>query len=132
MIWIPIVIIILAVFLLLFAFLVSPHKPEKTKVLPFYGRNIAHRGLFSKDQTIPENSIAAFNRACENGYGIELDVQLSADGQVVVFHDDTLNRMCGVDSRVDALNSAVFRSRVRIRGSLCSPKFSKLLTGESL
>ena len=103
MIWIPIVVVILSAFLLLFVFLVSPHKPEKTKVLPFYGRNIAHRGLFSKDQTIPENSIAAFNRACENGYGMELDVQLSADGQVVVFHDDTLNRMCGVDSRVDAL-----------------------------
>ncbi len=36
------------------------------------------------------------------GYGIELDVQLSKDGQVVVFHDDTLNRVCGVDARVDS------------------------------
>lgn len=49
-----------------------------------------------------ENSLAAFERAASYGYGIELDVQLSKDGQVVVFHDDTLNRVCGVDARVDS------------------------------
>ncbi|MCF0137606.1 MAG: glycerophosphodiester phosphodiesterase [Oscillospiraceae bacterium] len=64
-------------------------------------RNFAHRGLHKRDKTVPENSIAAFERAASKGYGIELDVQLSKDGQVVVFHDDTLNRVCGVDSRVD-------------------------------
>ena len=64
-------------------------------------KNFAHRGLHKKDKTVPENSLAAFERASSYGYGIELDVQLSKDGQVVVFHDDTLNRVCGVDSRVD-------------------------------
>ncbi|MBQ9720290.1 MAG: glycerophosphodiester phosphodiesterase, partial [Oscillospiraceae bacterium] len=39
--------------------------------------------------------------AARAGYGMELDVQLSRDGQMVVFHDDTLNRVCGVDARVD-------------------------------
>ncbi len=103
MIWIPIVIITVSALFLLFVFFIAPHKPEQDKIKPFYGRNIAHRGLFTADQTVPENSLAAFSRACEKGYGMELDVQLSRDGRVVVFHDDTLNRMCGVDSRVDAL-----------------------------
>ncbi len=68
----------------------------------FMHRNFAHRGLHDMDRSIPENSLMAFAAAVGEGYGIELDVQLSKDGQVVVFHDDTLNRVCGVDGRVDA------------------------------
>ena len=41
--------------------------------------------MHSRDKQIPENSLAAFRKAAENGYGIELDVQLSKDGKVVVF-----------------------------------------------
>ena len=69
----------------------------------FRGVNYAHRGLHSRDRRIPENSLPAFRCAAQAGYGIELDVQLSKDGQVVVFHDDTLDRVCGVNARVDAL-----------------------------
>ena len=47
---------------------------------------VAHRGLWSKDGP-PENSLGAFELACEAGYGIELDVQLSSDGEAMVFHD---------------------------------------------
>ena len=61
----------------------------------FYHWNYAHRGLHEKDKSVPENSLAAFRAAREAGYGAELDVQLSKDGQVVVFHDDTLDRVCG-------------------------------------
>lgn len=68
----------------------------------FAHRNYAHRGLHDIARSIPENSMMAFAAAVGEGYGIELDVQLSKDGQVVVFHDDTLNRVCGVDGRVDA------------------------------
>jgi glycerophosphoryl diester phosphodiesterase len=50
---------------------------------------IAHRGLWSKDGP-PENSLGAFEAACEAGYGIELDVQLSSDGEAIVFHDSKL------------------------------------------
>lgn len=60
---------------------------------------IAHRGLWSPDGP-PENSLGAFQAACAAGYGIELDVQLSADGEAVVFHDDRLKRMTGRDGRV--------------------------------
>jgi glycerophosphoryl diester phosphodiesterase len=60
---------------------------------------IAHRGLWA-EETSPENSLGAFQAACAAGYAIELDVQLSADGEAVVFHDATLERMTGVDGRV--------------------------------
>lgn len=60
---------------------------------------IAHRGLWSPDGP-PENSLGAFQAACAAGYGIELDVQLTADGEAMVFHDDTLERMTGQTGRV--------------------------------
>ncbi len=53
---------------------------------------VAHRGLWSP-KGAPENSLAAFEAALDAGYGIELDVRLSADGEVMVFHDDGLERM---------------------------------------
>lgn len=58
----------------------------------------AHRGLFSEE--IPENSMAAFQRAIDKGIGIELDVRLTRDKVPVVFHDRTLIRMCGDKRRI--------------------------------
>lgn len=60
---------------------------------------VAHRGLWSPDGA-PENSLAAFQAACASGYGVELDVQLTADGEAVVFHDERLERMTGREGRV--------------------------------
>ncbi len=60
----------------------------------------AHRGLFTRDQQVPENSTAAFAAAIEAGCGIELDVALTADRRLVVFHDDSLDRMCGRPGRI--------------------------------
>ncbi len=65
----------------------------------------AHRGLhggenIGYDEYAAENSLTAFRRASESGYGIELDVRLTRDGVLVVFHDDNLKRVCGVDKRV--------------------------------
>ena len=84
------------------AFLIMPERVQEDLYAPFQRRNIAHRGLHDMKKGIPENSLAAFNAACEAGYGSELDVQLTKDGQVVVFHDDGLKRICGVDARVDS------------------------------
>lgn len=53
---------------------------------------VAHRGLWSAKGP-PENSLAAFEAAVDAGYGIELDVRLSADGEAMVFHDESLERM---------------------------------------
>lgn len=81
----------------------APEKISYEEYKLFQNRFFAHRGLHTKDRKVPENSPAAFRRAVEKGYGIELDVQLSWDGEVVVFHDDDLKRVCGVDAAVDAL-----------------------------
>lgn len=48
----------------------------------------------------PENSLAAFAAAAEAGYGIELDLQLTKDGQVIVVHDPDLKRVAGDPRRV--------------------------------
>jgi glycerophosphoryl diester phosphodiesterase len=61
----------------------------------FLGAPLAHRGLHDAARGIPENSRAAFEAAIAGGYGIELDVQLSADGQAIVFHDYDLRRLTG-------------------------------------
>ena len=60
----------------------------------FTRRPFAHRGLHA-GEIAPENSLSAFDRAVDKGYGIELDVQHLADGEVAVFHDDELERMTG-------------------------------------
>ena len=57
---------------------------------------IAHRGMFN-NKDIPENSYLAFKKAIENNYDFELDVQITADNKLVVFHDYNLKRMCNVD-----------------------------------
>ncbi len=59
----------------------------------------AHRGLWSPGEAA-ENSLAAFERACQSHYGAELDVRLTLDGEVVVFHDETLQRLTGLDEAV--------------------------------
>lgn len=82
--------------------LLAPKRVNKKERQIFTHKNYAHRGLHEEDKSVPENSLLAFKRAAEKGYGIELDVQLSKDGKVVVFHDDTLNRVCNVDGRVDS------------------------------
>ena len=85
------------------AYLVAPERPAPEKTAPFYGRNFAHRGLYTKDGVIPETSLPAFRAAAEAGYGVELDVRLSKDNRVIVFHDENLKRLCGVDKYVESL-----------------------------
>ena len=72
--------------------------PDRT---PVRGGLFAHRGLHDNSSDAPENSLLAFQRAVDRGFGIELDVQLSADGVPVIMHDFTLERACGVTGRVD-------------------------------
>ena len=61
----------------------------------FLDRPIAHRALHDGTGTCPENSLTAIRRAVDAGFGIEVDVQLTADNQAVVFHDDGLERLTG-------------------------------------
>lgn len=70
-----------------------------------YERPFAHRGLHDKAAGVEENSPAAFRAAISEGYGIELDVQLSADGVAMVFHDGDLRRLAGREGHVRDLSS---------------------------
>lgn len=95
---------LLAVLTLVYLFLTSPRRERERAGMEKMNVDYAHRGLWGGN--IPENSIPAFTAAASQGYGIELDVQLSSDGDVVVFHDYTLERMCGDDVRLSSLRGA--------------------------
>ena len=83
----------------LYVFLLRPRNEHKTSVEPLKV-DYAHRGLHG-DFAV-ENTMQAFYAAEREGYGIELDVRLSGDNQVVVFHDDTVDRMTTEKGRVDS------------------------------
>lgn len=67
---------------------------------------LSHRGYHDAAAGRPENSLAAFRAAVEAGYGIELDVQRSADAQAMVFHDDTLDRLADTKGPVISYTAA--------------------------
>ncbi len=94
--------ICIGLLIIVFYVLLRPGRYTAAQRDMLYGVNHAHRGLHTKDKTVPENSLAAFRAAADFGYGIELDIQLTADGEVVVFHDDTLDRVTEGKGRVDA------------------------------
>ena len=66
----------------------------------FKNRFIAHRGLH-KNKIIPENSMLAFKAAIEKNYAIEFDINITKDNQIVVFHDDDLNRLCNKKENIE-------------------------------
>lgn len=70
------------------------------------GARYAHRGLHDAAAGVPENSLAAFRRAAEAGFGAELDVHLMADGQLAVVHDSDLARVCGKAGCIEDLTAA--------------------------
>ena len=78
-----------------------------TPALPpdFLARPIAHRALHGPGR--PENGLAAIAAAVDAGWGIEIDLQGSADGQAMVFHDPTLDRLTDRSGPVRAQNAAV-------------------------
>ena len=91
------------------AWLVAPGRASEEAKAPFLRRNFAHRGLHTPDRSVPENSLAAFRAAVEAGYGIEMDIHLTLDDQLAVFHDDTLLRMCGAAVHIQSRTMAQLR-----------------------
>ena len=82
-------------------FAAAPGKSGAGQKGPFYGRYFAPRGLHTADGTAPENSLTAFRMAANVGYGVELDVHLTRDGKVAVFHDHDLERMTGAQGKIE-------------------------------
>ncbi len=78
------------------------------------GWNYAHRGLYAEGR--PENSMAAFEAALQHGYGIELDVHLTKDGELAVIHDYDLDRCTGQPGKVEKLTLAKLQ-QYRLEGT---------------
>lgn len=96
------ILIFFAAIAALYLFSVAPSAKKNNNKKRFV-RDYAHRGLHGGN--IDENTIEAFAAACDAGYGIELDVQLAADGEVVVLHDYDTSRMCGTKYSVAKTDS---------------------------
>lgn len=94
------IILAVIILLILYVIMIYPGRADQKKTLTFTSWNYAHRGFHNMEQGIPENSLTAFRAAVENKYGIELDVQMTKDRRIVVFHDDLLSRVCGLDIRI--------------------------------
>lgn len=116
--------LLVVVLILLYLFLIMPNVSQPAD-MDALCREYAHRGLW--DEKTPENSLAAFARAVQAGYGIELDVQLSKDRQVMVFHDASLKRMCGVNRRVCDLTCAELKTMALKETGQTIPTLSEVL-----
>lgn len=85
--------------------MIWPALDTDERALAFLKRKpFAHRGLHNAARGIPENSLAAFDRAIEAGWGIELDCRLTVEGDTVVFHDATLDRLTDKTGPVNRYN----------------------------
>lgn len=98
-------------------------KPPNPALLCDYAHS---RGLHGHG--IPENSLAAFELACQKGFGIELDIQLSADGEVMVFHDSALDRMTGKEEKLKNLTAAELKTLSLAGTDQRIPTFSEVLS----
>ncbi len=121
---VAIIFFVAVIFALIYVYLVMPRVRDRAD-MDMLVCDYAHRGLWN--ETYPENSLAAFARAAQAGYGIELDIQLSKDNVIMVFHDYDLKRMCGIDKKLSELTAAELGS-IRLLGSnQCIPRFSDVL-----
>ena len=100
---------------------------RRARMEPFRRHLIAHRGLFDNATDHPENTLPAFDRAVRAGYGIELDVHLTRDGQVVVTHDDDLRRICGEDVTVAGSTYEELRRHRVLASDQPMPLFTEVL-----
>ena len=108
------VVFLLAVIVgVVFIFLIMPRVSDRAD-MDMLIADYTHRGLHSKQ--FPENSLPAFQLAVDHGFGIELDAQLSSDGEIMVFHDYTLKRMCGINSRI-SVNKCKTLCSLRLGGT---------------
>lgn len=111
----------------IYLFLIAPRLRRPEVLKRFIGRQFAHRGLHNADKGIPENTLAAFAKAADSGFGMEFDVRFSKDKQLVILHDESLERMTGVKARACDLTLEEL-GRLRIGGTNETlPRFEQVL-----
>ena len=122
----PPIVVILLVILALAAIIVALVFPGKRKDIDeFISVKYAHRGLHDSEKA--ENSLSAFKAAVDHGFGIELDVRLSKDNKLVVFHDDTLDRICGREGKVRDFTAAELATFKLLNTNDGIPTFDQVL-----
>ncbi len=119
-----ILLLIIVIIIGLYLLFILPSRNKRINA--FIGTRYAHRGLHNAE--VPENSMAAFRRAVEYGFGIELDVRLSKDGELVVFHDDELQRMVGIHGSTTDYTAAELAEMKLLGTEETIPKFSDVLS----
>ncbi len=124
-----ILIVILIVLAVLFAAYVISLKgrTNNPNVKKFKGVKFAHRGLWNSEGA-PENSLPAFRRALEQGYGIELDVHLTKDERLVVIHDSSLKRTVGTEGTVEQMTLEELRSHTLLDSDTPIPTLDEVLS----
>lgn len=117
---------ILILLVVLYLLAIKPNNKRLEKFKAFENVYISHRGLFN-NKDIPENSLEAFKLTVKNGYGSELDVQLTKDNKLVVFHDESLKRMCGVDKNLRDLTYEELQNLNLLNTNIKIPLFKDVL-----
>lgn len=92
----------------------------KTDLAWLTERPIAHRGLHDLNHDVWENTLPAFKRATKKNFAIECDVHLTADNEVVVFHDNALGRLTGTDGFISQRTAAEMTA-LRVGGTKDHP-----------
>lgn len=112
---------------ILYMLMIMPRMIKRPNREPFLNVYYAHRGLHDNASDAPENSMKAFERAVEAGYGIEMDIQLSKDKIPVVFHDFTLERVCGAQGKVSDYTFEELQTFRLYHSEEKIPKFEEVL-----
>lgn len=97
---IGIIVICILILAVLYLLMIMPRMAGKPDTATFTKWLYAHRGLHDNRTDAPENSLRAFQKAVEAGFGIEMDIQMTKDHVPVVFHDFTLKRICNADGKI--------------------------------
>ena len=87
---------------------------------------IAHRGVHNNKEVV-ENSILAFKLAVEKDYAIEFDISITKDNKLVIFHDDNLKRICGVDKSINDITYEELKNLKLLNTDEHIPTFKELL-----
>lgn len=98
----------------------------ETKTSWVLDKPISHRGLHDSDN-IPENSLPAFENSVKHGYAIELDVRLTDDQSIIVFHDEKLSRMTNRDGYVSTLKTPDLSEIKLLKTDYSIPTFEQVL-----
>lgn len=106
-----VIFLIILISLTIYLYAIMPNMFKRNDFAQIMGFDYAHRGVHSSRKKLkenpkktPENSLKGFKKALEKGYGIELDIQVSKDKKVMIYHDFTLEEGCGLNKKISDLS----------------------------